>query len=135
GAGRLILQTPEIPSRTVQVRDWPWSDADAGAIGLYRIERDDGSRQFFVVQPDLAESEDRRCTDEEWASVMRLLPGAAAVEETAEADGARRHDLWWLFLLGVIALLCAEVLLTRRLALSRHGRAATVKATAARTAG
>jgi hypothetical protein len=113
---RLIVQTPEVASRTVQVRDWPWTDADTGAIGLYQVLREDGSRQSFVVPPDLRESEDRRCTDQEWMSVLGMLPMEAADEE-----GDFRHELWWLFIVGVMGLLCGEVFLTRQLARS-HSR-------------
>lgn len=115
-AGRLIVQTPESASKTVQVRDWPWIDADTGAIGLYRVEREDGSRQFFVVPPDPRESEDRRCTDEEWTRVLDMLPIRATTEDGTA--GARQHELWWLCLLAVVALLCAEVFLTRRMAMA-----------------
>jgi hypothetical protein len=118
GPGRLIVQTPEVASKTVQVRAWPWTDADTGAIGLYRVERADGSRQFFVVPPDLHGSEDRRCTDAEWAAVLRLLPGSA----TDDVETTARHELWWLAMLGAMALLCGEVLLTRRLARARRSR-------------
>jgi hypothetical protein len=116
GMGRLIVQTPEI-LRTVQVRAWPWTEADTGAIGLYRVEREDGSRQFFVVPPDARASEDRRCTDEEWQRVLNLLPMRAITDDAL--GGSPRHELWWLILLVVIAVLCVEVLLTRRLALAR----------------
>jgi hypothetical protein len=115
--GRLIVQTPEVASKTVQVRDWPWTDADTGAIGLYRVEREDGTRQFFVVPPDARESEDRRCNDEEWQRVLSLLPMRATTDDTLTDD--RRHELWWLILLAVSALLCVEVFLTRRLARAR----------------
>ena len=101
GLGRLIVQTPEI-SRTVQVRAWPWTDADTGAIGLYRVEHEDGSRQFFVVPPDGGASADRRCTDEEWQRVLSLLPMRAITDDALV--GSRRHELWWLILLVVIAL-------------------------------
>jgi hypothetical protein len=116
GLGRLIVQTPEI-SRTVQVRTWPWTDADTGAIGLYRVEREDGSRQFFVVPPDVRESKDRRCTDEEWQRVLSLLRMQTIADDAR--GGSRRHELWWLILLAVSAFLCVEVFLTRRLALRR----------------
>src|SRR5260370_23515386 len=91
-AGRLIVQTPEAASKTVQVRDWPWIDADTGAIGLYRVEREDGIRQFFVVPPDLRESQDRRCTEEAWTHVLSLLPIHATTDDGRAA--ARQHDLW-----------------------------------------
>ena len=121
--GRLIVQTPEVASKTVQVRDWPWTDADTGAIGLYRIEREDGTRQFFVVPPDLGESADRRCTDDEWSRVLRLLPMPSTTGASVES-AAGRHDLWWLFLVAVIGLLCSEVYITRRLARARRRHAA-----------
>jgi hypothetical protein len=119
GPGRLIVQTPDLASKTVVVRDWPWVYPDTGAIGLYRVERDDGSQRYFVVPPDLRASPDRRCRDEEWSDVLRLLPFDTTAELTV-TEPVRRHELWWMALIGVTALLCVEVLLTRRLALSRR---------------
>jgi hypothetical protein len=120
--GRLIVQTPEVASRTVLVRDWPWTDPDTGAIGLYRVEREDGTAQYFVVPPDLGESADRRCDDDEWSQVLRLLPLVSSTESAGA--GEHHHDLWWLFFLAVIALLCFEVYLTRRLAHARRSHTA-----------
>jgi hypothetical protein len=37
-----------------------------------------------------------------------------------DADGAgQTQEVWWMFLIGVIALLCGELWLTRRMALAR----------------
>jgi hypothetical protein len=118
---RLIVETPDAPSKTVEARAWPWTDADTGAIGLYRVEREVGSRQFFVVPPDLRESEDRRCTNEEWTGVLRLLPPGVTTESAASDEPM---PIWWLVLLAVMGLLCVEVYLTRRLALARRVAAA-----------
>jgi hypothetical protein len=121
GTGRLIVVAPDVPARTVEVRDWPWTNADTGSIGLYSVEREDGSRQFFVVPPDLRESEDRRCSDEEWNGTLNLLPLRASTESGGLGESS---PVWWLVLLAVMALLCVEVYLTRRLARARAPLAA-----------
>jgi hypothetical protein len=111
---RLIVQTPEIASRTILVKTWPWTATDTGAIGLYRVERENGSARFFVVPPDLREGHDQRCSEEEWTAALNLLSLDAGSDAEAIAS-ASQYDLWWALLLGVIALLCCEVALTGRL--------------------
>lgn len=71
---------------------------------------------------DLRESDLRRCDDDDWARVARLIPVPLRTErgDTQGASVARpRHDIWWLLLLAALGLLCGEAWLTRRLARAR----------------
>ncbi len=40
-------------------------------------------------------------------------------DDVAEILSGKKHDLWWLFLVGVTLLLCSEVWMTRRIAKGR----------------
>jgi hypothetical protein len=122
GAATLFLQTPEA-QQTIAVTDWPWSYADTGAIGVYATRVGDEPPRYHIVRPDPGETDPRRCTDDDWRKVVAALPPGLLASEgvDAGADGAhRRHELWWLVLLGVVALLCVEVAVTRRAVLARR---------------
>jgi hypothetical protein len=74
-----------------------------------------------VTSPDLGESDLARCTDADWQKVRECLPVVWNDESNQPSflDDAERIEIWWLLLLGVLALLCVEVWMTRRLALAR----------------
>jgi hypothetical protein len=121
---RLTLRTPEIDEETLDVKSWPWVYDNTGAIGVYRVQASAGGRAWsFVVPPDLRESDLTRCTDDDWRKVRDRLPIAwhaeAARDDSLVTPEARREELWWLFLLAVLGLLCMEVWMTRRLVLAR----------------
>jgi hypothetical protein len=119
-ASTLLLQTPE-ETRTVAVADWPWTYANTGAVGIYSVRVGDGPAQYRIVRPDSGETDGRRCSDADWRKVLALLPGLTASDDEAGGIGDhRRHELWWLLLLGVIGLLCVEVIVTRRAVLARR---------------
>ena len=119
---RLTLHTPEIDERSIDVKSWPWVYDDTGAIGIYRAQASAGQTWSFVVPPDLRESDLTRCSDDDWRKVRDRLPiswPAEAVQDGSLATpDARREEIWWLFLLAVLALLCVEVWMTRRLVLA-----------------
>ena len=47
----------------------------------------------------------------------RSLPGVEIL--AAPQSSAAEQEVWWCFLLGLIGLLCAEVWMTRRMAMNR----------------
>lgn len=84
--------------------------------GVYRLT--DGEQVIpYVVQPDPRESDLTPASDDDRAKVAALLPmtyeddHAAILGKMTEAT--QRHEVWWLLLAGVVALLCGEVLMTR----------------------
>jgi hypothetical protein len=123
----LVLRTPEKTER-FEVTQWPWSHDDTGANGVYRVECG-GEHAYFITPPDLREADLRAATEEERRLVADLLPIPLQNEpDREEASLARpRQDLWWLFLLGVIVLLCGEVWFTRRLVKARNGADGTAR--------
>jgi hypothetical protein len=76
-----------------------------------------------LVQPDPRESDLTPCTDGDRERVSRLMPmtyeNAAEAGPETLADDRPKQELWWLFFMGVIALLVGEIWLTRRLAKTR----------------
>jgi von Willebrand factor type A domain/Aerotolerance regulator N-terminal len=85
--------------------------------GVYRLTTPEQTTIHYVVQSDARESDLTPCSDEDRKRVAELLPLqyendrariAAALKTTRT-----KQDLWWLLLVGVIVLLCAEVVLTR----------------------
>ena len=70
-----------------------------------------------MVHGDARESDLTPCTEEDRQKIARWLPVIYGLENVkAEVpDVSERQDLWWLFLLGVILLLCGEVCWTRRM--------------------
>lgn len=119
-SGRISLRTPEIKSKTIEVKEPTWTFANTGAIGVYEIQ---SSKQSwaFVVPPDRREANLARMSDDDWRRVRDRLPVAWQTEAApyGEASDGRREELWWLFLLAVLGLLCMEVWMTRRMALAR----------------
>jgi len=119
-SGRISLRTPEIKSKSIDVREPTWTFANTGAIGVYHVQ---SSKQSwaFVVPPDRREANLAHMSDDDWRRVRDRLPVAWQTEAApyGEASDGRREELWWLFLLAVLGLLCMEVWMTRRMALAR----------------
>jgi hypothetical protein len=93
--------------------------------GVYKLKAPEGGMIYYVVRPRNAEESDLTpCNDEDRARVARLIPGLKyqndreqlAVEWVGENQ---RQELWWWLLLGLIALLCGEVWMTRRMVRNR----------------
>lgn len=120
---RLTLRTPEIEEQTFDVKRWPWAYDNTGAIGIYRVQGPPGRAWAFVTPPDLRESDLTRCSADDWRKVRDRLPIAWQAETANDGSLAtpetRREELWWVFLLAVLGLLCMEVWMTRRLVLTR----------------
>ena len=114
---RLLLVPPEGKPASLKIEAWPWIFNNTGAVGPYRLQADQCQNQYFVVQGDARESDLTPCTEEDQRKVARWLPIVYGLENaTGEvADVDQRQDLSWLFLIGVIVLLCGEVWWTRRM--------------------
>ncbi len=93
--------------------------------GMYKLRTAEGGTIYYVVRPKSAEESDLTpCSEEDRERVARLMPGLQyqnyrekqAVEEIGENS---RQELWSWLLLGLIALLCGEVWMTRRMVRNR----------------
>src|SRR5262249_20104333 len=91
--------------------------------GVYRLETPESQPVYYVVQPDTRESDLTPCTPDELEKVKEVIKVEYKNERTemveAQVSVRVRHEVWWCFLLGLIALLCAEVWMTRRLVKNR----------------
>jgi hypothetical protein len=120
----ILVFPPDGEPRHFAVGRWPFVYEDARATGVYKLQEAGGRAAYFVVQPDPRESDLTPCGAEDRAKVAALLPMHYANDlETVVAvlhGPAQAQELWWLALIGVIALLCGEVWLTRRMVAGRH---------------
>jgi hypothetical protein len=91
--------------------------------GVWRLTTPAGATVYYVVPPDAREADLTPCSDADRRRVAELLPlryeNDRARMAAALPAASTRQELWWLLLLGVVALLCAEVLMTRRMAKGR----------------
>jgi hypothetical protein len=94
--------------------------ADAG---VYQITTKAGRTVYYVAQADVRESDLTPCSQAERDKVSQRLPvtyeNDLAQVRQAQPERAPRQELWWSLLLGVIALLCGEVWMTRRVTKGR----------------
>ncbi|MCI0463638.1 MAG: BatA and WFA domain-containing protein [Gemmataceae bacterium] len=117
--GNVVLRSPVGESRTLAVAGWPLVYEDTQEPGVYRLQTVGGQTAYYVVQPDPRESELAPCSQADRDSVAKRIP--LEYEQDGELPSAARttqvhhQELWGWLLLGVIAFLCAEVWLTRRL--------------------
>jgi hypothetical protein len=117
------LHPPEGPARSLIAERWPLVVEETREAGVYRLERSNGQTVPYVVQADPRESDLTPCGDADRQKVAEIVPVTyrefreRLVADATDAPPAR--ELWWWFLFGVVGLLCAEVALTRRLAVSR----------------
>jgi hypothetical protein len=121
----ILLFPPDGEPRQLPVERWPFVYEGAQASGVYKLQEDGGRSAYFVVQPDPRESDLTPCSADDRARVAALVPMHYESDLQAVVDALRgpapTQDLWWLALIGVLGLLCAEVWLTRRMLLSRGG--------------
>jgi hypothetical protein len=93
--------------------------------GVYRLLTAEGATVYYVVRPKMTEESDLApSSDEDRDKVAQLIPGLKYLNEHEQPsedwiDEDQRKELWWWLLLGVIALLCGEVWLTRRIVKNR----------------
>ena len=88
-------------------------------VGAYRLKTPDNRTVYYVAQPDPRESDLTGCTETDREKVAKLVPMTYANEPddmTAQMASVNdQQQLWWCFLIGVTALLCGEVWMTRRI--------------------
>lgn len=117
----VTVTTPDGATRTVPVPQWPLIFNSTRESGPYTLTTAGGQRHYFAVRSDSQESLLTPCNDDDRARVAQVVPGMNYINDpneilAARSEGPQSRDLWWLFLLGVIAVLLLELLYTRRLA-------------------
>ncbi len=116
------LTTPDGRSIALRPKDGGLRYADTGAVGVYRLIQSGHEPTHFIFAQDRAETDLERCSPDDWRKVAERIPLADGDNNDDNAALSRpRQDLWWLFLVAVMAFLCCEIVLTRRLALQRGG--------------
>lgn len=120
--GPLTLKPPQGEPKKLTAEAWPFDYRDARDSGVYRIDFAD-KPSYYVVQPDPAESILAADTETEREKVAKLVPvryeSDRAKLSSELVASTQRQELWLWFLVGVVVMLCAEVWLTRRIALHR----------------
>jgi hypothetical protein len=119
-----VLQPPIGPERPAEVRENQIVVEDTHEPGVYTLKHSaSGASRYYVVQSDAGESDLSPWTDADRERVKRAVPAVEFNDDRSSIiSGITRApqpaELWWLFMLGVIGLLSAEVWLTRRRALA-----------------
>jgi hypothetical protein len=119
--GPVTVQPPEGSPQVLPVAAWPALWEETREPGVYKLTSAGGSVGYFVVQSDPQEADLAPNSDADRQKVKDLVPGlayaeSASVESALAARPAQNLELWWLLMVGVIALLASEVWLTRRVA-------------------
>lgn len=116
-----VVIPPSREPKQVRLESWPL-EIETRQVGVYRMEAGNRALAYFVAKPDTRESDLASCTDEDWNRLRKVLP-IERVESGSEIGSSGSDqptaELWWLFFVSVILLLCAEVWMTRRMALAR----------------
>jgi hypothetical protein len=117
---------PDGEAKTLPVSPWPPTFDETRETGVYTMKTSDDRTIYYVVQPDLTESDLSLSKPEDREEVAKKLGNKVKMiyeddrEKVAGGDTSPpKMELWWLFLIGVTLLLCGEVWMTRRIALSR----------------
>ncbi|MCI0684566.1 MAG: BatA and WFA domain-containing protein [Gemmataceae bacterium] len=121
----IMLLKPDGKAATRTAAAWPFDWGAPGPPGVYQVQVASGPRWPVVVHADSRESDLTPATDEERRRVAESLPlryldpdlDQEQLPEDAGAD--QTQEVWWVFLIGVMALMCGELWLTRRMALAR----------------
>jgi hypothetical protein len=92
--------------------------------GVYQLRTPDRGTVSYAVQPDPRESDLTPCSDKDRDKVAKFFPTLKYENDREKMTQAlvaasERQEVWWWFLLGVVALLCGEVWLTRRIVRNR----------------
>jgi hypothetical protein len=128
---KAVLKTPRGDDVKLEEKDGIVTHKDTRLSGVYVLTTPRNRTVYFVVQPDARSAEDLAPWSEEdnkqVAAIFDKRGRQAADPSKAEAvkldygDDAATilrgpdRDVWWLFLVGVTALLCCEVWMTRRI--------------------
>jgi hypothetical protein len=119
------LKRPDGATRVFTVDRWPFLYDDTQDPGVYGIQTERHAPVFFVVEPDPRESDLTPLSEQDLQEIARQVPlrfeDDPAEIGLAALDPAHQEDLWWLLLLGVVALLAAELWVSRRLATEYGG--------------
>jgi hypothetical protein len=93
------------------------------APGVYRLRTGEGRIYYYVVQPEVEESNLDPCREQDWEKVREFLPMTYVTDRDPRHSSLvgelHTQELWWWLLLGVIGLLCGELWMTRRIARGR----------------
>lgn len=123
GIARLTLRAPDASPKPFEPAAWPWIYRDTGAVGRYDVTFADGKQAPFAVEPDAAESNLARCTDDDRRKIHDRVPivwgDRDATGTPSLAESTSREEIWWLLLIAVLGFLCVEVWMTRRVAIGR----------------
>ena len=119
-----VVQPPDGRERAVEVKESQIVVEETQDQGPYMLKHAaSGTIRYYVVQADPRESDLSPWTDADRDRIRQLMPSSEFNDErTAIMAGILRApapaELWWLFMVGVVGLLAAEVWLTRRRALA-----------------
>jgi Aerotolerance regulator N-terminal/von Willebrand factor type A domain len=118
----VTLHRPDGSAATRTAATWPFAWNNPGPPGVYHVQVGDAPRWPVVVHADPRESDLTPCTEEERREVAQAVALRYLEETTLPGDvegAAQTQEVWWLFLIGAIGLLCGELWLTRRMAIAR----------------
>jgi hypothetical protein len=121
----LAVQRPDGSKENVAVKKWPFVYEKTDESGIYQLHLPGGQIIYYVVESDRQESDLTRATEEERQALQTQVP--VRFEEDPYQIGLavigpeHREDIWWLLMLGVVVLLCLEILWTRRMVAKREG--------------
>ncbi len=116
---RATLKPPRGEAVELEAKDGLFVHKDTRLPGVYVLTTSRNRTVYFVVQPDPRGADDLDlCNPEERKQVTKVV-GVNYLDDCSELLAGSEHDLWWLLLFGVIALLCSEVWMTSRIARRR----------------
>jgi hypothetical protein len=119
--GPVRVQPPHGEVKDVAVKEWPLIHEDTREPGVYRLTTPSGKTIYYVVQPDPRDTEDLSpCAVDDRENVAAIVP-LAYVENWQDilTEASPSREIWWWLMLAVLAMLCGEVWLTRRIVKGR----------------
>ena len=116
----VTLKMPDGIVKRLDVASWPLTFDETRETGVYKLTTDSGRAQYYVVQPDGAESNLTACKDQDRRAIASLFPEARFfyVGDRSQILQAFRQnqsdpELGWLLMLVLLALLTCELVVTR----------------------
>jgi hypothetical protein len=119
------IERPDGSTESVPVAAWPFIYDKTADAGVYRLHLPGDRTVYYVVESDRQESDLTLAGEAERQALQTIVP--VRYEDDPHRIGLvvigpeHRDDIWWIFMLGVIVLLCLEILLTRRMVARREG--------------
>jgi hypothetical protein len=96
----------------------------AASSGSWRLQTMEEGAAYYVLQPDPRESDLTPASEEDRRKVASFVPVQYQNERQPVTQAlvatSETQDLWWVFMLGVVLLLCGEVWMTRRMVKNRE---------------